>query len=181
MSISPFNSKGNNLINIASIKTPLGEMLAAANDNGICLLEYLDHRKSPELQVNRIRKIFCSDLVTDTNPYIEQLKKQLGEYFDGKRTEFTLPLIIKGTLFQEKAWRALSQIPYGITISYKHQAEMIGNPRAIRAVANANASNRISVIIPCHRVIGLDGTLTGYGGGLRRKKYLLNLEGGNIN
>jgi len=101
------------------------------------------------------------------------------EYFDGVRQEFTVPLDIPGTEFQLKVWEQLRKIPYGKTVSYKQQAILINKPESVRAVANSNGHNRISIIIPCHRVIGSDGTLTGYGGGLWRKKWLLEHEGKN--
>jgi methylated-DNA-[protein]-cysteine S-methyltransferase len=101
---------------------------------------------------------------------------QLAEYFDGQRTEFTVPLAAQGTGFQQTVWRALQDIPYGTTISYGELARRIGQPTASRAVGLANGRNPISVIVPCHRVIGANGTLTGYGGGLERKRVLLNLE-----
>ncbi|MCL4150603.1 UNVERIFIED_CONTAM: hypothetical protein GTU68_054721, partial [Idotea baltica] len=101
---------------------------------------------------------------------------ELAEYFEGTRTEFEVPLVLTGTDFQNKVWETLRQIPYGTTRSYKEQSEILGNPKAIRAVASANGSNRIAIIIPCHRVIGSSGKLVGYAGGLHRKKYLLQLE-----
>ena len=108
--------------------------------------------------------------------HCNELNKQIEEYFDGKRKEFSIPLAIVGTTFQKQAWLALQAIPYGETRSYKEQAEFIGNPKAIRAVARANGDNRIAIIIPCHRVIGANGELVGYGGGLWRKRYLIELE-----
>jgi methylated-DNA-[protein]-cysteine S-methyltransferase len=106
----------------------------------------------------------------------DSVLEQLTEYFDGKRTEFTVPLHASGTAFQQVVWRALQDIPYGTTISYGDLARRIGQPSASRAVGLANGRNPISVIVPCHRVIGANGTLTGYGGGLERKRILLNLE-----
>jgi len=108
--------------------------------------------------------------------HFDKLSSQLEEYFSGKRREFDVPLVLPGTPFQQRVWTALQTIPYGSTRSYKKQAEIIGLPNAVRAVARANGDNRIAIIIPCHRVIGADGNLTGYGGGLWRKRYLLNLE-----
>jgi methylated-DNA-[protein]-cysteine S-methyltransferase len=103
---------------------------------------------------------------------------QLAAYFAGQLTEFTLPLAPAGTPFQRRVWAALRDIPYGVTWSYRQLAEKIGNPAAVRAVGLANGQNPIAVVIPCHRVIGADGSLTGYGGGLERKRYLLDLEAG---
>jgi AraC family transcriptional regulator of adaptative response/methylated-DNA-[protein]-cysteine methyltransferase len=104
------------------------------------------------------------------------LDNQLNEYFEGTRKKFDLLLETPGSKFQQSVWRQLQSIPYATTRSYKEQAEAIGNPAAVRAVANANGMNRIAIVIPCHRVIGSDGKLTGYGGGLWRKKYLLDFE-----
>jgi len=114
------------------------------------------------------------------NEHFHLLKQQIDEYFEGKRTVFTVPLFTPGTDFQQSVWEVLQTIPYGSTRSYKQQAIAINKPEAVRAVANANGLNRISIIIPCHRVIGSDGNLTGYGGGLWRKKWLLEFEGGDL-
>lgn len=110
------------------------------------------------------------------SPLTERVHKQLEEYFSGKRTSFDLPLLAEGTVFQQECWRYLQTIPYGETRSYYDEAVGIGNPKGVRAVANSNHRNSISIIIPCHRVIGKDGSLTGYGGGLWRKKWLLEHE-----
>jgi AraC family transcriptional regulator of adaptative response/methylated-DNA-[protein]-cysteine methyltransferase len=111
-----------------------------------------------------------------TNKHLRALKKQLKEYFRGKRREFTLELITPGTDFQREVWESLKLIPYGETISYLEQARMMNNPGAFRAVAGANGSNRIAIVIPCHRVIGSDGDLVGYGGGLDKKRWLIDHE-----
>lgn len=167
------------MITITRIPTPLGPMLAGATEKGICLFEFAD-RRMLETQLSRIRKIFKAELISGSNRHFDVLNEQMEEYFAGKRKKFTFPLVIDGTPFQEKVWKALLKISYGETRSYLDQAKMIGNPKAVRAVANANGDNRIAIIIPCHRVIGSNGKLVGYGGGLWRKKYLLNLEGVNI-
>lgn len=164
------------MITITRIPTPLGPMLAGATEKGICLFEFAD-RRMLETQLSRIRRIFKAELISGSNKHFDALNEQMEEYFAGKRKEFTVPLVIDGTPFQEKVWEALLKIPFGETRSYKDQAKMIGNPKAVRAVANANGDNRIAIIVPCHRVIGANGKLVGYGGGLWRKKYLLNLEG----
>ncbi len=160
---------------IKKILTPLGPMLAAATEEGICLLEFAE-RKMLETNLKRVKKLLKAEFLPGTNKNIDELNKQINEWFKGKRKEFTLPLIIQGTSFQEKAWEALLKIPYGETRSYKEQASLLGNPDAVRAAGKANGDNRISIIIPCHRVIGSNGELVGYGGGLWRKKYLLDLE-----
>ena len=110
------------------------------------------------------------------SPFFAQLKTELKEYFEGKRREFSVPIELVGTDFQKKVWAELLKIPYGKTISYKQLAERVGNSNASRAVANANGMNKISLIVPCHRVIGADGSLTGYASGLERKRFVLDLE-----
>jgi AraC family transcriptional regulator of adaptative response/methylated-DNA-[protein]-cysteine methyltransferase len=114
------------------------------------------------------------------NEITKQTKRELTEYFDGKRKDFTVSLDAPGTEFQKSVWKVLRSIPYAGTRSYKEQAEILGKPKAVRAVANANGCNRIAIILPCHRVIGKDGSLTGYGGGLERKKWLLEHEISNL-
>ena len=173
--IPPSRSAGRQLVNITRIPTPLGPMLAGATDDGICLLEFVD-RRMIETQFKRLRNYMNAELLSGNNKHFEPLEKQLKEYFEGRRKEFDIPLVIPGTPFQKKAWEALMKIPYGETRSYAEQARAVGNPRAVRAVAKANGDNRISIIIPCHRVIGSNGELTGYGGGLWRKKHLLEIE-----
>ena len=121
----------------------------------------------------------CGDLAgyeEKTSNIIQETSKQLDEYFDGKRTVFDIPMLFAGTDFQKKVWHKLLEIPYGVTISYGELATQLGMPKAVRAVANANGANAISIIVPCHRVIGSDHSLTGYGGGLAAKKKLLELE-----
>lgn len=108
--------------------------------------------------------------------HLDALKRQLAEYFKGERREFDISLDLVGTEFQKMVWLSLLQVPYGHTISYAEQAKLIGRPTAVRAVANTNGQNRVAIILPCHRVIGSNGTLTGYGGGLWRKEKLLELE-----
>ena len=175
---SPIGSHQHQIIKITRILTPLGPMMAGATENGICLLEFVD-RRMLETQLKRIKKLYNAKLLPGTSEHFKELDKQITEYFAGDRTEFTIPLETDGSEFQEMAWTALQQIPYGKTRSYKQQAEFIGRPTAVRAVAKANGDNRIAIIIPCHRVIGSDGKLVGYGGGLWRKQYLLNLEAKN--
>ena len=118
-------------------------------------------------------------ILPGTNHLLDTVQSEVAEYFSGKRKNFTVPLDTPGTDFQKSVWQILQDIPYGKTRSYKQQAVAVGNPKAIRAVASANGHNRVSIIIPCHRVIGSDGSLVGYGGGLQRKKWLLDLESEN--
>ena len=119
------------------------------------------------------------DIEKEEKEIMDSVESELKEYYLGKRKEFSIPLILIGTDFQKKVWKELLQIPYGKTISYLQEANNINKPKAFRAVANANGKNKISIIIPCHRVIANNGTLGGYGGGLDKKQYLLNLESSN--
>ena len=171
------NSKNKSIIYIDRFSTKLGPMFAAATDKGLCLLEYTD-RKSLESEIKDISKRLNAVIVPGINEHIELAKRQLGEYFDGRRREFSVSIDAPGTEFQKDVWELLVKIPYGTTCSYLEQAKKLEKPKAVRAVANANGMNRISIIIPCHRVNGSDGSLTGYGGGLPRKKWLLELEQG---
>ena len=173
--VSPANSKDRNIINMTRFETPIGTMLACGIEKGICLLEFTD-RKMLETELKSLTKKLNASIIQGNNVHFDLLKKQLDEYFDGKRKEFSVPLYTFGTNFQMSVWEALKTIPYGSTVSYKKQTQLIHNTNAVRAVANANGKNRIAIIIPCHRVIGEDGNLTGYGGGLWRKKWLLDLE-----
>ena len=172
---SPKNSKMEKIIDVKRIETPLGTMIACANENGICMLEFSD-RKALPTELKEISKHFDANIVQGENPHFKTLEKELEEYFEGKRKDFTVPLSPVGTDFQKKVWEILRTIPYGTTRTYQQQADILGNPKAVRAVANANGLNKISIIIPCHRVIGSNGTLTGYGGGIWRKQKLLELE-----
>lgn len=158
------------------IETPIGTMVACATDKGICMLEFLD-RKLLETELKDIAQREKTTVIQGESSYFSLLERELSEYFAGKRQEFSIPLHPMGTDFQQRVWQVLRTIPYGQTWSYKQQAITLGSPQSVRAVANANGMNRISILIPCHRVIGSNGTLTGYGGGLWRKKFLLELEG----
>lgn len=173
--VSPKNSKMQKIVDLKRIETPLGTMIACANENGICMLEFSD-RKALPTELKEISKHFDANIVQGENPHFKTLEKELEEYFEGKRKDFTVPLSPVGTDFQKKVWEILRTIPYGTTRTYQQQADILGNPKAVRAVANANGLNKISIIIPCHRVIGSTGTLTGYGGGIWRKQKLLELE-----
>lgn len=159
------------------IETPLGEMIACATDKGICLLEFND-RKKLDGQFEKLAKDLNANIVGQENKHFALLKKELEAYFNHDLKIFTVPLDLVGTEFQKKVWQALLTIPYGKTVSYLQQSESMGNPLSIRAVANANGMNKIAIIVPCHRVIGSNGKLTGYAGGLERKQFLLNLEKG---
>lgn len=177
--VSPTNSKNKQVINITRLETPLGTMFACAVEQGICLLEFTD-RRMLETEFKALSRLLKADIIQGNNNHFDLLDQQLKQYFEGKRKEFSVPLFTPGTEFQRLAWDALMKIPYGLTFSYKHQASVINRPEAFRAVAKANGMNRVSIIIPCHRVIGEDGDLTGYGGGLWRKKWLLDFEKENV-
>jgi AraC family transcriptional regulator, regulatory protein of adaptative response / methylated-DNA-[protein]-cysteine methyltransferase len=173
--VSPKKSMKQGVIDLKRIETPLGTMYACATKNGICLLEFTD-RKMLETELIALAKKLNATIVQGENEHFAFLEQQLSEYFDGQRKEFSIKLVTPGSAFQQSVWNALQHIPYGSTRSYKEQAIALGKPECVRAVANANGMNRISILIPCHRVIGSDGNLTGYGGGLWRKKFLLELE-----
>lgn len=172
---SPVQSKKLHPLTATRLATPLGPMLTIAAEEGICLLEFTD-RRMLETELNQLQTIYKTAILPGKSKYFGLMEDQLAEYFDGKRKTFDLPLLTPGTPFQQSAWKALQEIPYGTTRSYKQQAIAIGNPHAVRAVARANGYNRICIVIPCHRVIGDDGHLTGYGGGIWRKKWLLDHE-----
>jgi AraC family transcriptional regulator, regulatory protein of adaptative response / methylated-DNA-[protein]-cysteine methyltransferase len=172
---APVESRNKQLVTVTRLLTPLGPMLAGATGEGICLLEFTD-RRMLETQIARLKKYMKAEVAPGSSRFFKTLDEQLKEYFEGKRKDFDLPLVLPGTDFQRQVWQVLQTIPYGKTRSYREQAEAIGNPAAVRAVAKANGDNRISIIIPCHRVIGSDGKLTGYGGGLWRKEWLLAHE-----
>ncbi|CAH0167910.1 Bifunctional transcriptional activator/DNA repair enzyme Ada [Chryseobacterium sp. Bi04] len=173
--VSPKNNRIEKIIDLKRIETMLGTMIACADEKGICLLEFSD-RKALPTELKSISKHLNANIVQGENPHFITLEKELSEYFEGKRTVFTVPLSPVGTTFQKQVWDILQTIPYGMTRSYQEQADILGNPKAVRAVANANGFNKISIIIPCHRVIGSNGQLTGYGGGIWRKQKLLELE-----
>jgi AraC family transcriptional regulator, regulatory protein of adaptative response / methylated-DNA-[protein]-cysteine methyltransferase len=152
-------------------------MIAAAHDDALCLLEFID-RRMLETQLQRLGRRAGGSPVPATNDVLEHTRAELEAYYAGTLRTFTVPLAPAGTPFQHSVWQVLQQIPYGTTRSYGEQARAIGRPTATRAVARANGDNPIPIIIPCHRVVGSDGRLTGYGGGLWRKQYLLDLERG---
>jgi AraC family transcriptional regulator of adaptative response/methylated-DNA-[protein]-cysteine methyltransferase len=174
---APSRSGGAGLLHARRILTPLGPMIAVAGAAGLCLLEFSD-RRLLEVQLKRIAKAFRAPLTPAPNAAVEQAEEELAAYFRGELRKFAVPLLFAGSEFQRAAWRALETIPYGETRSYGDQARAIGRPSAVRAVARANGDNPLAIIVPCHRVVGSDGELTGYGGGLWRKRYLLDLEQG---
>ena len=163
------------MIKIFKIETPLGEMVAGATDEGLCLLEFND-RKRAATECRDLVKLLNQQLEEGENKHLTEVRKQLEGYFSGSLKKFSIPLVTPGTDFQQEVWKELMEISYGNTRSYQEQANALRRSDSVRAVANANGMNRISIIIPCHRVIGSDGRLTGYGGGLIRKKWLLDHE-----
>ncbi|WP_395375319.1 bifunctional transcriptional activator/DNA repair enzyme AdaA [Marinicella sp. W31] len=175
MNTNPQQSAQTCIIHMHRLTTPIGPMFACATEQGLCLLEFTD-RRSLETELNDVQRLLKGRLVNGMNQHIKTTLEQLNAYFEGAQTVFNIPIHAPGTDFQKRVWSGLLDIPFGITRSYKQQAEHIGDVNAVRAVARANGANRISIVIPCHRVIGADGSLTGYGGGLARKKWLLNHE-----
>lgn len=167
------------MISLTYLNTPLGKMIAGATEKGICLLEFNDEKRV-EKHIKYFNKFGYNEITEQHSPHFSALKKQLSQYFNKKLTDFDLRLDIIGTPFQIKVWTELLKIPYGTTKSYKEQAISIGDLKAIRAVAKANGDNKVAIVIPCHRVIGSNGSLTGYGGGINRKEILLNLESNQL-
>ncbi|QEY24255.1 methylated-DNA--[protein]-cysteine S-methyltransferase [Neisseria animalis] len=169
-----------NELAVSRIDTPLGAMIAVfAYQECLSLLEFVDQDGVAQ-ELEAVRKALNGRFVWREYPVSDLLKQELDEYFKGRLQNFSVPLHFIGTAFQEQAWQVLQTIPYGETCTYKQQSEQLGNAKAVRAVAAANGQNKISIVVPCHRVIGSDGSLTGYAGGLFRKKYLLALEKKNM-
>lgn len=156
---------------------PLGTMIAGTTGDGLCFLEWHD-RGGVERILDRVAKRFRRGTEHGDHPRLDELEKELAHYFEGKLTAFTVPIDVTGTPFETQVWNELQRIPYGKTRSYGEMAERLGRPGAQRAVGRANGANYLSIVIPCHRVIDAGGKLHGYGGGLWRKKYLLELEAG---
>jgi AraC family transcriptional regulator of adaptative response/methylated-DNA-[protein]-cysteine methyltransferase len=157
------------------VESPVGPLVLAARDEGLCLLEFSDPLRL-DTQAAALRKQFACALVPGQHPHLEQAQEELAQYFAGKRTEFGVPLVYPGSPFQRAVWQELLKIPYGQTRSYEELAVAVGAPGAQRAVGRANGQNRIAIVIPCHRVVNKNGQLGGYGGGLWRKQFLLDLE-----
>lgn len=164
-----------NRIIVSRYDSPCGELAIGSLDDKLCLCDWREEKNRDHID-RRLAKIFNAEFIHDTSSVTDNAKRQLDEYFEGMRRTFDIPLILAGTGFQETIWKGLLTIPYGCTVSYSSMAELVGRPKSVRAVANANGANAISIFIPCHRVVGSDGTLTGYGGGLKAKDYLLKLE-----
>jgi AraC family transcriptional regulator of adaptative response/methylated-DNA-[protein]-cysteine methyltransferase len=157
------------------LETPLGPMLALADDRGLALLEFVD-RRGLERELKTLQRKLKRPILPGDNPHLDQIERELNAYFSGRSLAFETPTVLAGSPFQRAVWNALAEIPPGATRSYAEIAAAVGEPRAVRAVGRANGDNKLCIIVPCHRVIGADGTLTGYGGGLWRKQWLLDHE-----
>lgn len=155
--------------------TPIGDMIAGATDAGLCLFDYRYRKSLPAIR-RRISGTLDEDFEEGDHPLLDALSAQLDEYFSGARQSFSLPLLPLGSAFQKSVWNALLEIPYGHTRSYMQQARALGDEKAVRAIASANGANGLAILIPCHRVVGADGSLTGYAGGLAAKRWLLQHE-----
>ncbi len=157
------------------LDTILGSMLVIADDRQLYLVDFMEKR-CLEKGVEKLRDQLAATIVPGKTKPIESIEQELRAYFDGQLTQFKTPFILLGSDFQKRVWQALCDIPYGKTKSYAEQAQVICNPRAYRAVANANGVNRLAIIVPCHRIIGSRGELGGYAGGIARKQWLLEHE-----
>lgn len=168
-----------NKIQIQYYKTPYAEFIMGAYEGELCMLDYR-YRKMRDAVDNRLKRLLNAEFVEldveQDVPVFEQTRAQMAEYLAGERTEFDVPLLLVGSEFQQSVWRALLKVPFGETSSYLDLAKSINNEKGVRAVASANGANAISIIVPCHRIIGSNGDLVGYAGGLPVKKRLLTLE-----
>ncbi len=174
---APGNSRETKCLLARWLDTPLGGMVAVADDQGLFLLEFVD-RRGLETQIRALRRRLACTILPGDNGHLAGIAEELSQYFEGNLTRFTIPLVLPGTPFQLDVWKRLTAIPFGATRSYSDLAEQIGCSGGQRAVGRANGENRIAILIPCHRVVRSDGTLCGYGGGLWRKKWLLDHERG---
>jgi len=168
------NSK--QVIFTSSFKTPYGELLVGDFEGSLCLLDWKYRRMRTTID-KRIQTGLSADYVEKETSLIQKVKEQLNDYFRKERTEFDIPLKMVGTAFQQLVWKELIKVPFGKTETYLGLSQKLNNEKAIRAVASANGANALSIVVPCHRIIGSDGKLVGYAGGLRVKEKLLNLEG----
>lgn len=155
--------------------TPLGPMVVCTTGQGVCLIEF-SSRRMLETEFRDLQRLLRARIIPGENAHTRQTVRELDEYFRGERQRFSVPLHTPGSTFQQAVWQGLQGIPFGGTSTYGDQARALGRPEAVRAVAAANGQNRVSILVPCHRVIGRDGSLVGYGGGLARKQWLLEHE-----
>lgn len=172
---TPGNARTLPLLVYTRLLTPLGPMIAMAEDRGLVVLEFVD-RPALSAEVEELRARHDYAVAPGRNTHLDRVEEEIAAYFAGDLQNFSVPLVTPGTEFQRRVWDVLRSIPYGALETYGSVAEKIGSPTASRAVGHANGQNRIAIIIPCHRVIGADGSLTGYGGGQHRKAFLLDLE-----
>ena len=164
-----------NKIHIQYYKTPLTEFIMGSFEGKLCMLDYR-YRKKRDIIDKRLKSLLDAEYVLEDDATLEQTRKEIDEYFSSQRKTFTIPLLMVGSEFQKSVWDALLKVPFGETRSYLELSKTIGNEKAVRAVANANGANAIAIIIPCHRIIGTNGTLTGYAGGLALKERLIRIE-----
>ena len=162
-------------IQVKAYQSPCGSLLLGSFEDKLCLCDWAAEKHHESVR-RRLQRILQAGFEEGTSDIIREAEIQLNEYFNRRRTVFDVPLLFVGTDFQKTVWRSLAGIPYGRTLSYSALARRIGSPKAVRAVANANGANALSIFAPCHRVVGNDGSLTGYGGGLAAKKFLLDME-----
>lgn len=174
---SPTRFDDATIVRVGRITSPLGPMLVCATDDALCLLEFVDRRMLPT-QIQRIRSRLRAVFMPATNDVIRSVEREIARYFAEELRAFETPIALCGTGFQRDVWETLLEIPYGETRSYADVAQSVGRPTAVRAVGTANGMNALAIIVPCHRVVGADGKLVGYGGGLWRKQRLLDLERG---
>ncbi|PCI75155.1 hypothetical protein COB21_05980 [Candidatus Aerophobetes bacterium] len=167
--------KRGNILKASWLDTPLDPMLAISDSNGLYLLEFVG-RKGLQQAIEKLCKEKAATIIFGEPEPMKLIRKELAAYFAGTLKKFETPVHIRGSVFQRKVWQELLNVPYGETKSYLEQAEAIGNKKAVRAVAGANAANRFGIMIPCHRIINTSGELGGYGGGITRKKWLLEHE-----
>lgn len=160
---------------LSEYESPCGRLLLGVHGQSLCLCDWMTGDRI-ETSMRRINRHLTVSQCADDKTLYDRAARMLDEYFAGKRRQFDLPLLLCGTEFQQRIWKVLPQIPYGETVSYKDVAQRAGSPEGVRAVASAIGANPLSILIPCHRIIGADGTLTGYAGGLEAKRYLLRLE-----
>ena len=169
--------KEKNIIKVQRYESPCGLLVLGSFGDKLCLCDWQVEKHRDHVD-RRLKRMLCSEFEVGTSEVIEKAARQLDEFFAGKRKEFDVPLLFVGTDFQKTVWNELLEIPFGKTVSYGEMAQRIGMSKAVRAVANANGANSISIFAPCHRVIGSDRALTGYGGWLPSKKFLLELGRG---
>ena len=170
-----YKTKKEMIIHTEIYHSPCGDLLLGACEEKLCLCDWTSEKHRPKTD-SKLRKLLKAEFVDTPSEITRRAAYELEEYFAGRRRTFSIPLLFAGTDFQKKVWSALLDVPFGETKSYAWLAKKIGNPKAVRAVGLANGANNISIFAPCHRIIGSNGSLVGYGGGLEIKRFLLNLE-----